>query len=591
MKDTKNWKIEWDLSIYYKNPKDPQIEKDVVEVEQKVKQFTTKYNKDKSYLSNASSLKKMFDEQAKIDLLKGVNKPLVYFYYLKDIGKTTPDVDKQEIIITERLKKASNQTISIFLALGKIPASKQKEFLKSPALADYKYYLERYFESAKHQLTEPEEKILSLKSGPSSEMWVDGVSKTLQKKNVVLDGKKISLGEASSKIGNLPTKKRRALYKDMMKEIMSVADFSEGEINAIINNKKIHDELRGYKNSYDRPFYGHEMDADTVLKFTDLVSKNFKIAHRFYKVKAKMLDLKDFSYPDRVAKVGKINKKFPFKESAEMLYDVLDKVDPYFSNIVNEFFVHGQVDVYPRQGKRGGAYQSGGEIMPTQIFLNHIDTFDSLNTMAHEFGHAFHTELAKKHQPLHYRGYSLAVAETASTLFENFVFKEVVSKLSEKEKIIALHDKIEGKVQTIFRQVAAFNFEIELHERIKKEGYLSHEEISKLLAKHLRSYCGPAMKVEDEDGYQFVSWSHFRSYFYVYTYAFGDLVSDSLFARYEEDPKFMENIKSLLGAGSSMSPKDIFKKNAGIDINDMNFFQKGIDNIEQDIIALEKLVK
>jgi oligoendopeptidase F len=241
--------------------------------------------------------------------------------------------------------------------------------------------------------------------------------------------------------------------------------------------------------------------------------------------------------------------------------------------------------------KRGGAYMSGDYLMPTNLFLNHVDTFDSLNTLSHEFGHAFHGELAKENQPTHYQGFSTAVAETASTLFENFTFEEVVSKLSEKEKIIALHDKIQGKVQSIFRQVAAFNFEIELHDRIKSEGSLSHEEIAKLMTKHLKSYCGPSMKFDEIHGYQYINWPHFRSPFYVYTYAFGELISESLYARYQENPKFIENIKGFLSAGCSMSPKDIFKTHADIDINDMSFFQAGLDSIEKDIIKLEKLIK
>ena len=591
MKEAKKWKKEWDLSIYYKNPKDPQIEKDVLEAEQKIAEFVKKYTKNKAYLESPKALSEMFKEDQKIGLLKGLNKPLLYFAYLIDSGKATPDVYKKEALITERIKKAGNLMLPITLALGKIPASKQKEFLSSPELADYKYYLEQYFESAKHQLTEPEEKIISLKNGPASSMWSEGLSKAIQKRTVTLDGKKISLGEASSKMHELPTKKRRALYKDIMTELLALADYAEGELNAVITNKKISDELRGYKNAYDRPFFGHEMEAGTVLKFAELVTKNFKIAHRFYKVKAKILKLSDFSYEDRGAKIGKINKKFPFDEAAKFLCDTLEKVDPYFSNTVDEFLKNGQVDVYPREKKRGGAYQSHNALMPTMVFLNHVDTLDSLNTLSHEFGHAFHSKLAQEKQPVHYQGYSTAVAETASTLFENFTFKEVVSKLSDKEKIIALHDKIEGKVATIFRQIAAFNFELELHEKIRNEGQLSHEELAKLMSKHLKSYCGPAMKVTDYNGYTFVNWSHFRSPFYVYTYAFGELISDSLFARYEEDPKFIEKIKDLLGAGSSMSPKDIFKKHSGIDINDMSFFEKGLKKIENDIIQLEKLVR
>jgi oligoendopeptidase F len=189
MKDVKKWKTEWDLSIYYKNPKDPQIEKDLVEVEQVVARFVEKYKENKDYLKKPSALKEMLQEEGKIDLLNGVNKPLRYFHFLVDSGKATPDVYKKEILITERLRKIGNTMLPITLSIGKIPAQKQKEFLKSPELKDYKYHLERFFESAKYQLTEPEERILSLKSGPASQMWSEGFSKALQKKFVNFEGK------------------------------------------------------------------------------------------------------------------------------------------------------------------------------------------------------------------------------------------------------------------------------------------------------------------------------------------------------------------------------------------------------------------
>ncbi len=208
MKDAKKWKLEWDLSGYYKSPNDPQIEKDIVEVEQKVAKFVEKYKKNKAYLEKPKALKEMFLEDEKINLLNGVNKPLRYFAFLIDSGKATPDVYKKDNLITERLKKTGNLMLPITLAVGKISLAKQKEFLKSPDLKYCKYYLEQYFESAKHQLTEPEEKIISLKNGPASSMWSEGLEKALQKKFVVFEGKKMSIGEASYKMHALPTKKR-----------------------------------------------------------------------------------------------------------------------------------------------------------------------------------------------------------------------------------------------------------------------------------------------------------------------------------------------------------------------------------------------
>jgi oligoendopeptidase F len=169
------------------------------------------------------------------------------------------------------------------------------------------------------------------------------------------------------------------------------------------------------------------------------------------------------------------------------------------------------------------------------------------------------------------------------------VFYDAFEKMTDEEKVVALHDKIGDDVQTIFRQIAFFNFEKELHLTIREKGSLSKEEMANLYRKHLGSYLGPDVIIPEHSGYQFASVPHFRSFFYVYSYAFGQLASKALYAKYKENPKFIEKIKQFLSLGGSMSPEDIFKS-IGVDVTKSDFFEKGIKTIEEDIVLLEKLV-
>lgn len=586
----KNWKTEWNLKVYYKSPKDPQIEEDVAQIEKTIKSFVFKYTKDKKYLKDTKSLLKLLQDDNKIDELPGSNKPLRYLRLLKDSGSTDPDIDKKKNLISERFKKVSTLALPIWLELGKVDKQTQKKFLASKELEEFKYFLELFFDRAKYKLSEPEEKILTLKSGPSSGMWVSGFSKALSKKTVSLDGKEISIGEATYKLGDLPISKRNKLYSDIMEQTMSLSDYAEGELNAIIIDKKINDELRGFKNPYDTAIREDETETEDVLKFVKLVTDNFRIAHKFYKIKKRILGLEKMNYVDRLAKAGKVKEKFTFKKSSDMLYEALEEVDPKFSNLLDQFLTNGQIDVYPRKNKPGGAYQWAGTNVPTNVLLNHVDTLDSLTTYAHEMGHAIHSSLAKEAQPIHYSGYSTAVAETASTFFENFIFEKALENLSDKEKIIALHDQLDSKIATVFRQIAAFNFELDLHNKIRKEGYAEHEEIAELMQKHLKSYMGSSINIDKRDGYSYLPWSHFRNFFYVYTYAYGELISDALYEKYKENPEFMDKIKEVLSSGNSTSPKQMFKK-AGIDIGDMKFFKLGLEKIEKDIDRLDRLTR
>lgn len=588
--NTKNWKTEWNLKAYYKSPKDPQIEKDVEQVEKALQSFVIKYTKNKSYLKNPEDLFSLLKENNKIDELPGSNKPLRYLRLLKDSGNTDPYIDKKMSLISERFKKVSTLVQPVFLELGRVDKKTQKKFLSSHELKEFKYFLELFFDRAKYKLSDQEERILTLKSGPSSSMWVSGFSKALSKKTVNLDGKEISLGEVTYKLGQLPTQKRNKIYNDMMDQEISLVDYAEGELNAIITNKKINDELRGFKNPYDTAIREDETESEDVLRFVKLVTENFKIAHKFYKIKKRILGLEKMNYVDRLAKAGKVKEKFTFKKSSDMLYEALEEVDPKFADLLDQFLKNGQIDAFPRKNKKGGAYQWAGTNVPTNVFLNHVDTLDSLTTYAHEMGHAIHSSLAKEAQPIHYSGYSTAVAETASTFFENFIFEKAIQNLSDKEKIIALHDQLDSKIATVFRQIAAFNFELDLHNKIRKEGFVEHEEIAELMQKHLKSYLGTAINVTKKDGYNFIAWSHFRNFFYVYTYAYGELISDALYEKYKENHEFMNKIKEVLSSGNSISPKEMFKK-AGIDIGDMKFFKLGLEKIEKDIDELDRLTR
>jgi oligoendopeptidase F len=250
---------------------------------------------------------------------------------------------------------------------------------------------------------------------------------------------------------------------------------------------------------------------------------------------------------------------------------------------------NGQIDVFPKKGKTGGAYCSSSTGLPTLVLLNHISSMNSVMTVAHEMGHAIHSELSKT-QPEIYQGYSTAVAEVASTLFENFAFDEVFETLSDKEKIIALHDRINDDISTIFRQIACFNFELELHKEIRAKGFVPKEEMAKLMNKHISSYVGGVMKLKENDGYFFVNWGHIRRFFYVYSYAYGQIISKALYAEYKKDKNFISKIEEFLKSGGSKSPYEIFKS-IGIDTSKPEFFEAGLKQIEEDIKMLEKLTK
>lgn len=581
-------KTEWDLNLFYKSAKDPQIKKDIEKFKKASVFFEKKYLKKDDYLKNENKLLNALKDYEKLLLTDG-SKPILYFHYRKDLNAKDSEAEANLNKIINELTKYENKTLFFALRLGKIDKKLQEKFLSSKKLSKYNYFLKKIFETSKYDLTELEEKILNLKSMPSHSLWVNGVEKVLGKQIIKFKGKEMSIGEAQYQIANFNTKDRRALRNTISEKLKLVKDFAENEINAIVLNKKINDEIRGFKHPQSATILGYENNEKSILNLADTVTKYFYISNRFYKLKKKMLKLKTLEYCDRSAKIGTTKKKITFIDAYKTLHTIFKDIDPEYANILDKMISGGQIDVYPKLGKTGGAYASSSTNLPTVVLLNQTDDFKSLMTFAHEMGHAIHSELSKS-QPVFYEGYVIPVAETASTFFEQVTFDAIFKTLNNKEKIIALHDKIQGDIETIFRQISAFNFETELHNNIREKGFLSADEIGDLHNKHMKAYLGPVFKMQKIDGLNFITWSHFRRFFYVYAYSYGQIISRALNDKYKDNKDFGIQIKKFLSAGGSKSPDDIFKE-IGIDTTNPTFFKKALLSIEKDIEQLEQLFK
>ncbi len=582
-------KTQWDLkSLFYSSVNDPQLEKDILQVKQSMNSFAQKYSQNKKYLSDEKALKKALDDYSELQKVVEA-KPLFYLWYVLSLNSSDSKAEALSNKLSNEITQYENKILFFTLELGKVPKKIQKKFLTNPLLKQYHYFLSQLFDHARYQLSEPEEKVLNLKALPSHTLWVRGAEKLENKQMIQFKGKYIPLPEASGLLTNLPLKPRRDLGRKIAHRLEEISDFAENEINAIYTNKKIDDELRGIEKPYLSRFLGDEMEEKSVLALVKTVTENFAVSNRYHEVKRRLLKLSHLEYADRVATLGKIQKTFTFDETVKIIQESFSAVSPLYAQIFEKMIQNGQVDVYPQKGKRGGAFCSNGIGTPTVVLLNHTNTFYDVTVVAHEMGHAIHSELSKSQIPL-YQHYSTAVAETASTLFERFVFDSVFKTLSPKEQIIALDAALMGTISTIFRQIAFFNFELDLHTQIREKGSVPKEEIATLMNTHVQKYLGKAFKLSPTDGYFFVKLSHMRNFFYVYTYAFGELVSHALYEKYIQDKRYIEKIGEFLRAGGSKSPRDIFKS-IGIDITQANFFEIGIKSIEKDIAQLERMTK
>ena len=583
---------EWNLKQLYDSIEDPQIEKDIQKDKDKVEKFVKKWRENKDYTEKPNVLKKALDDYN--TLSEDLGKPIYYSILLQSVDSTD-----------EEIKKLYNNCINIYTLLGnslsffnlnisKIDKSKQDIFLNSKELEVYKHLLENSFVGAKYLLTEKEENIFNLTAKTSSTNWANMLSELLNKQTLTVldeDLKEIviSYNEASKYLQSSNKKVRDYAAEEFRKINAKYEEIAEFEINSILERKKISDDYRGIRRADEPRHLSDDIETEVIDTLIDSVSSDFSISQRFYKLKAKILNQKTLSYAEKSVPVGKQSKEYSFEESLEIVKRVFKSLDPEFHSFVEATEGNGYYDVYPREGKTGGAFcVSDTKQLPILILLNHKDTIESVTTLAHESGHGIHAFLSQKEQCELNSGHPFSLAEVASTFFEDFVLEDILEREEEEDfKRVVRMKKLDDDIATIFRQIAAYKFEQELHERFREEGFLSKKTISEIFTKHMHAYLGDSVDIDDSMKLGWIYWSHFRRPFYVYSYASGLLISKGLQSLVREDPNNIESVKEFLSSGSSLSPKDVFGK-MGIDITKREFWERGLKEIDKELTLLEK---
>lgn len=587
----------WNLSPLLNGDDDPSIEEKKKICKKQAYQFIDRWKNQDGYLQNPRILKQALDEYEALSRNFGTSGSIGYYFGLRtEQDQNNPKLKAKLNQSSEFGKKIENDINFFGLRLAKIPPSKQKEFLKDKNLQDYHHFLEKLFNESKYLLSEDEEKIINLKSDTSYHNWVQMTAGFLSKEErEILQGDskvtKKNFSEIISLIDNKNKKVRNSAalaFNDILLKYLEVAEI---ELNSILANKKVDDELR----KIPRPDLPRHLEDDIESKIVDAlitaVSNKFDIPRRFYALKAKLLRLKKLEYHERNVEYGNLNKHYSYEQAVNLVHKVLAQLDPDFAEILINFVIKGQIDVYPKPGKRNGAFCTFNLLtQPVYILLNFTNKLDDVSTLAHEVGHGINDELMRRKQNSLNFSSPLSTAEVASTFMEDFVLEELLKEAGDEQRLIIMMMKLNDDISTIFRQISCYKFEQELHQNFREKGYLPKEEIGKLFQKHMKAYMGDSVEQSPGSENWWVYWSHIRNFFYNYSYANGLLISKSLQASVRKNPEFINKVKNFLAAGTSNSPKNIFAS-LGIDITDQKFWNQGLNEVEDLLKAAEALAK
>lgn len=579
-------KTNWDLSPLFVSDKDPRIDEVEKAAREAANRFVAKWEKRRDYLSEPAALKEALEDYDHWETEHGPNSRVCYYFHLRT------ELEQDNPLLHARFNKAKEVAVKIqndiqffTLRLAKIPVKTQTLFLNDPNLVDFKHFLEQLFAEGKYTLSEPEEKILNLYHETSYSNWTK-MTETLIAKETF---EKHSFWEMIATLNSPEQKTRDWAFQAVNQILAKHVDVAEAEINSVLAHKKTGDELRGTSRPDELRHLSDDISSETVDAMTNAVASRFDLPRRYYELKAKLFNKTSLKYYEKSVPYGELQGRFSYEKAVDLVDKVLAELDHELLEIFRGFVGNGQIDAYPKAGRAGGAFCSNmRRADPTYILLNHTDQLKDVMTLAHEVGHGLNNELIKLKQREIYYETPVSTAEVASTFVEDFVLEEIGKHGNTEDKLKLIMAKLDDEVATIFRQVAAYRFEHELHKNFREKGYLAKEEIGDLFLKHMADYTGQAMEFPAGTENWWIYWSHFRYYFYVYSYASGLLISKALQRMVRTQPEKIKLVKEFLASGSSASPAQIFAKQ-GLDITKPEIWLGGLAEFESLLSEAEKL--
>lgn len=590
-----NITTKWDFSKHIKLFDEKSELAQCKRVEQEVKAFEKKYKGNTTFINTSAELRKSLDEYVALSESISQGGQYGFYYFLaQEKELNNAKLKKKTRFYQDFGLKIHNRIEFFTIRIAKTPMELQKVHLQSKELEGYKHFLENLYTLGAHLLSEESEKVDNLLFDNSYTEWVNLTNEMLSKKYKMLtvDGKRKrrNFSQLIEEITNREKSVRDSASEDVEQMLDSISDIAEHELNNVLRFKKIQDEIRGFMRPDASRHMEDDIDSETIDTLVSVVTKNFGISKRYYEFKAKMFGLKKLKYHERGLYYGNINKKFTYEQAASIVQKVFTNLDKEFGHISKDFFENSRIDVYPQDGKMDGGV-CFGETRKTPIFIliNYLGKVRDITTIAHELGHAINYTLMRK-QPEIYYSNSMMTAEVASTFMEDFVLQELLSEVDDETRLAILMYKLDEEVGAIFRQIACYNFELELHKKYREKSYLSKREIGDVFIKNMGRYLGSAFDLRNGAEKWWIYWGHIRQFFYVYSYSSGLLISKYLQGKVKKDKSFILNMKKFLEAGSSKSPRDLFL-DLGIDVHDKAFWKSGIDEVDALLDETVKLAK
>jgi oligoendopeptidase F len=566
----------WDLSDLYKSINDHKITTDKKWVVAKTKSFIKNY-KGKVSKNDALLAIGLYEEIInKLSILSG------YSHLVFTTNTNNTDVSKFFQNVTEFETEIASELIWFELELVKVKGIKN--------LKEYKHFISNLLIQSKYKLDEKNEVIINEKNQTGKDAFIKLYEKITS--NEKYDGKtnsEISSMFSYDKNRNNRKKAGRIISKTIDKNIDNYTHI----INTLLLDRKVANKLRGFKYPEQSTFINYEVTKDMVTNMSNVVVKNHDICRKYYQAKSVLTKNKLFEWDRYNSIYPDLKVNYPWDDTKKIVLDSFYNFSPKTHSIASKFFDNSWIDAKTKIGKQSGAYCSYiSNTTHPYIFMNATGDISDVTTLAHEMGHAIHGYLSTGNNLFEYHP-STATAEIASVFAESLVFDKIYEETKDKKvKLNLLGYRLQNSFATVFRQNAFYLFEKRIYEERVKNGELSKDQISNFYQEYLQPMFGSSLKLTDNHKNYWTLISHFYHYnFYVFTYAFGELLAMSLYAIYKKDgTNFADRYIKALSLGGSKTPEEI-TKSMGVDITKPDFWQSGVDLINEEVNEFIRLSK
>ncbi len=585
---------EWNLADLYPSIRAPEVTRDLDRLDADCIAFEQTYKGKLAERTAAEGggawLAEAVRRYEAIDDLAG---RLISFAGLVHAGDSVdPDISKFYGDVSERLTTASTHLLFFTLELNRIDDAVLARALETPALAHYRPWIEDTRKDKPYQLEDRVEQLFHEKSVSGYAAWNRLFDQTISGLRFRVGGKDLAIEPTLTLLQDRAPARRRAAAQALAKTFKANERTFALITNTLAKDKEISDRWRGFKDVADSRHLANRVEGEVVDALVAAVRTAYpRLSHRYYALKARWFKKKRLPYWDRNAPLPfAATGRIPWGEARNTVLTAYGEFAPEMAAIAERFFTERWIDAPVRPGKAPGAFSH-----PTTpsahpyVLLNYQGKPRDVMTLAHELGHGVHQVLAAKNGAL-MAPTPLTLAETASVFGEMLTFKRLLATTrSARQRQALLAGKVEDMINTVVRQIAFYTFERAVHTE-RRAGELTAERLGEIWLSVQGESLGPAIEIKP--GYE-TFWMyipHFiHSPFYVYAYAFGDCLVNSLYAVYERAADgFAERYLAMLAAGGTKHYSELLAP-FGLDARNPSFWDGGLSVIEGMIAELEAM--